>query len=180
MSHKSENGPMKCEISAESKQTAGARHVSLTKRKTKAIRGRRTIALVHRVQQQVPETIHACKVFESTVWQLVEAGYGFQGGQGPNLLFYDAPFTLPARPGRLFSRLSPYPLWLAAPYIFTISFRCQTFQLTNTLRGTMSRQIRAFARSRSFLARTDGNRSRKLFFRFGRFLPLPTVQPVFK
>lgn len=35
-------------------------------------------------------------------------------------------------------------------YTFTISFRCQTFQLTNTARGTMSRQIRVFARSRSF------------------------------
>lgn len=93
--------------------------------------------------QQVPETIHASKVFGSTIWQVVEAGYGFQGGQGPNLLFYDAPSSLPpslfcARP--LFSRLFPptsanppcaaHPL--PAPHIFTISFRCQTFQLTNT------------------------------------------------
>lgn len=63
--------------------------------------------------------------------------------------------TLRARP--LFSRLfPPRPTTPSPPspssralYIFTISFRCQTFQLTNMERGTMSRQIRIFARSRS-------------------------------
>lgn len=70
------------------------------------------------------------------------------------------PLPLPSPPYvpdhyfRAFSLLGQPPLPPPSPssralYIFTISFRCQTFQLTNMERGTMSRQIRIFARSRS-------------------------------
>lgn len=91
---------------------------------------------------------------------------GFQGGQGPNLLFYEARLFRPDDYFRAF--FSPRPC-----YIFTISFRCQTFQLTNPVQGNNESVDSAFfARSRSFsLKRTETDP--KVVFsspRPGRFL----------
>lgn len=78
-----------------------------------------------------------------------------QGGQGPKFIILRCSLLPTCLPDDYFRAFSP-DLPNSARYIFTISFRCQTFQLTNTLRGTMSRQIRVFARSPSFwLERTE-------------------------